>query len=62
VESVSRRLTARRQRWPSGVNIQPFSDARGEAEILLRGGTEFDVLSNEVGPDGVRQLIVREVR
>ena len=26
-----------------------------------RGGTEFEVLSNTIGPDGVRQLVVREV-
>jgi hypothetical protein len=45
----------------TGVDVSPFSAARGEAEILFRGGTEFEVLENFVGPDGVRQLIVREV-
>ncbi|MGH8880081.1 MAG: putative T7SS-secreted protein, partial [Stackebrandtia sp.] len=45
----------------SGVNVQPFSAARGEAEILFKGGTEFDVLDNFVGEDGVRRLVVREV-
>jgi hypothetical protein len=39
----------------------PFSAARVEAEILFRGGTKLEVLSNTVGPDGVRQLVVREV-
>ena len=38
----------------SGVNVQPFSAARGEAEILFRGGTKFDVLENYLGPDGIR--------
>jgi hypothetical protein len=46
----------------SGSNVGPFSAARSEAEILFRGGTEFEVLSNTVGPDGIRQLVVREVR
>ncbi|WP_210649531.1 putative T7SS-secreted protein [Nocardioides sp. SYSU D00065] len=46
----------------SGSNVGPFSAARSEAEILFRGGTEFEVLSNTPGPDGVRQLVVREVR
>jgi ADP-ribosyltransferase exoenzyme len=45
----------------SGSNVGPFSAARSEAEILFRGGTEFEVLSNTIGPDGVRQLVVREV-
>ncbi|MCW2739033.1 ADP-ribosyltransferase, partial [Nocardioides sp.] len=45
----------------SGSNVGPFSAARSEAEILFRGGTEFEVLSNTVGPDGVRQLVVREI-
>ena len=45
----------------SGSNVGPFSAARSEAEILFRGGTEFEVLSNTVGPDGIRQLVVREV-
>ena len=46
----------------SGVNVQPFSAARGEAEILFRGGTKFDVLENYLGPDGIRQIVVREAR
>lgn len=45
----------------SGSNVGPFSAARSEAEILFRGGTEFEVLSNTVGPDGVRNLVLREV-
>ncbi|KQV77507.1 hypothetical protein ASC64_01275 [Nocardioides sp. Root122] len=45
----------------SGSNVGPFSAARSEAEILFRGGTEFEVLSNTVGPDGIRQLVVREI-
>lgn len=45
----------------SGSNVGPFSAAQKEAEILFRGGTEFEVLSNTVGPDGVRQLIVKEI-
>ncbi|MDZ5661058.1 ADP-ribosyltransferase domain-containing protein [Nocardioides sp. S-58] len=45
----------------SGSNVGPFSAAQKEAEILFRGGTEFEVLSNTVGPDGVRQLVVREI-
>jgi len=45
----------------SGVNVQPFSAAQGEAEILFRGGTKFDVLSNYVDHEGVRHLVVREV-
>lgn len=44
----------------TGVNVAPFSAARGEAEILFRGGKEFDVVSNVVGPDGIRQLVLRE--
>ena len=45
----------------SGSNVGPFSAARSEAEILFKGGTEFEVLSNTIGPDGVRQLVVREI-
>ena len=45
----------------SGSNVGPFSAAQSEAEILFRGGTEFEVLSNTVGPDGVRNLVLREV-
>jgi len=45
----------------SGSNVGPFSAAKSEAEILFRGGTEFEVLSNTVGPDGIRQLVVREI-
>jgi hypothetical protein len=46
----------------SGTNVGPFSAAQGEAEILFRGGTEFQVLENSVDADGVRHLVVREVR
>lgn len=45
----------------SGSNVGPFSAARSEAEILFKGGTEFEVLSNTIGPDGVRQLVVKEI-
>ncbi|WP_457184526.1 putative T7SS-secreted protein [Nocardioides sp. P5_E3] len=45
----------------SGSNVGPFSAAKSEAEILFKGGTEFEVLSNTIGPDGVRQLVVREI-
>ncbi|NPC41427.1 putative T7SS-secreted protein [Nocardioides sp. zg-1230] len=45
----------------SGANVGPFSAARSEAEILFKAGTEFEVLSNTIGPDGVRQLVVREI-
>ena len=46
----------------SGTNVGPFSAAQGEAEILFRGGTEFQVLENSVDANGVRHLVVREVR
>ncbi|MGH3367808.1 MAG: putative T7SS-secreted protein [Nocardioidaceae bacterium] len=46
----------------SGVDVSPFSAARGEAEILFRGGTEFEVLDNTIKADGVRELVLREVR
>ncbi|WP_435747287.1 putative T7SS-secreted protein [Nocardioides sp. SYSU DS0663] len=44
----------------TGVDVRPFSAAQGEAEILFRGGVEFEVVRNEVGPDGVRVLELRE--
>jgi hypothetical protein len=34
----------------------------GEADILFRAGTEFQVLENFVDANGVRHLVVREVR
>jgi hypothetical protein len=47
----------------SGVNVQPFSAARGEAEILFQGGAEFHVRVNVVDPaTGVRQVLLEEVR
>jgi hypothetical protein len=46
----------------SGTNVGPFSAAQGEAEILFRGGTEFQVLENSVDANGVRHLVVREFR
>ena len=47
----------------SGVNVQPFSAARGEAEILFQGSTEFHVRVNVVDPaSGVRQVLLEEVR
>lgn len=45
-----------------GSNVGPFSAARSEAEILFKGGTEFEVLSNVLDSSGVRQLVVRELR
>lgn len=45
----------------SGVDVRPFSAARGEAEILFPSNTEFEVVSNVVGPDGVRNLVLREL-
>jgi hypothetical protein len=45
----------------TGVDIKPFSAKQGEVEVLFRNGTSFDVLSNAVGADGVRHLVVREV-
>ena len=46
----------------SGTNVGPFSAAQREAEILFRGGTEFQVLENSVDANGVRHLVVREIR
>ena len=46
----------------SGTNVGPFCRAGSEAEILFRGGTEFQVLENSVDANGVRHLVVREVR
>jgi hypothetical protein len=46
----------------SGRDVGPFSAARGEAEILFRGGTKFEVTQNTIDPDGIRRLVVREVR
>jgi hypothetical protein len=45
----------------SGADVGPFSAVRSEAEILFEGGTEFEVLSNTIGPDEVRQLVVGEI-
>jgi hypothetical protein len=45
----------------SGVNVQPFSAARGEAEILFKGGTDFVVVGKPyLDPDGVLQVTLRE--
>ncbi len=44
----------------SGVDVRPFSAARGEAEILFPSQTEFEVVSNVMGTDGVRTLVLRE--
>jgi hypothetical protein len=33
----------------SGVDVGPVSAARSEAEILFRGGTEFEVLNRRLG-------------
>jgi hypothetical protein len=47
----------------SGVNVQPFSAARGEAEILFQGGADFQVRINVVDPaTGVRHVLLEEVR
>ena len=46
----------------SGVDVRPFSAARGEAEILFGNGTDFEVVRNVMGDDGIRQLVIREVR
>lgn len=46
----------------SGTDVGPFSAAQREAEILFRGGTEFEVLENSVDANGVRHLVVREIR
>jgi len=46
----------------SGVNVKPFSSMQLEDEILFRGGTEFDVVENFVDANGVRTLVIREVR
>jgi len=46
----------------SGVNVQPFSAARNEAEILFGGGTDFNVVTNIVDPaTGVRHVVLQEV-
>ena len=45
----------------SGVNVHAFSAAQHEAEILFRGGKEFEVLHNEVGADGIRQVVLKEI-
>lgn len=44
----------------SGVNVGPFSAAKGEAEILFRDGIPFEVLDYRYRPDGVLDIIVRE--
>lgn len=45
----------------SGVNVQPFSAAQHEAEILFKGGREFEVVTNVVRPDGIRHVVLREL-
>ena len=45
----------------TGVDIRPLSSAEEEVEVLFRDGTRFEVIENTLGPDGVRQLVVREL-
>lgn len=44
----------------SGVNVQPFSAAQHEAEILFRGGTEFRVVGHEINDRGWHVFDVEE--
>ncbi|RAX24320.1 MULTISPECIES: ADP-ribosyltransferase [unclassified Actinomyces] len=45
----------------SGVDVNPFSAHKGEAEILFRPGTTFKVTESSVGADGILYVKMTEV-
>ncbi|SHE25335.1 ADP-ribosyltransferase [Actinomyces glycerinitolerans] len=45
----------------SGVDVNPFSAHKGEAEILFRPGTTFKVTKAELGADGILRVEMTEV-
>ncbi|MCV7347340.1 ADP-ribosyltransferase [Mycolicibacterium rhodesiae] len=46
----------------NGVNVAPLSRWTDEAEILFPRGSNFEVISRELGADGLLRIVIRQVR
>ncbi|MGU3497682.1 ADP-ribosyltransferase [Mycobacterium sp. C31M] len=46
----------------NGVDVAPLSRYADEAEILFPRGSEFEVISRELGEDGVMRIFLRQVQ
>jgi hypothetical protein len=46
----------------NGVDVAPLSRWTDEAEILFPRGSNFEVVSRELGPDGVLRIVMKQVR
>lgn len=45
----------------TGVNVQPFSAAQHEGEILFQGGRQFEILDSTPDAKGVLHVVLREL-